>query len=293
MTFAIIDGIRTHYEVIGDDGPPLLMMAPAGFDASMSRWRLNGVWKDLQPLDSLSRSFRLIAYDRRESGESGGRVEMLTWKAYAQQTNALLDHLGIERAFVIGGCMGCSVALAFAAHFPQRCRGLLLHWPVGGYRWMMKGRGNFDRHIAYVEAHGLAGVVERARKSKVFWNDPESGPWSAVIAHDAAFADDYSRQDLKRYAALLAKTRDILFDNTLPSGATAEQLLAMDMPAFIMAGDDASHSTSAAHTLRELIPRAALSPLMPLAQNAATVEQWIMDSAFSVAHGGAAVGAKA
>jgi pimeloyl-ACP methyl ester carboxylesterase len=172
MAYANIDGIKTHYEVSGD-GPPLLMLAPAGFDASMSRWRLNGVWKEMRPLETLSRDFRLIAYDRRESGETGGRVEAFTWKSFAQHASALLDHLAIDDAFVLGGCMGCSVALAFAAHYPQRCSGLLLHWPVGGYRWMKKGLANFDRHIGFVRERGLAGVVERARQSKVFWATPK------------------------------------------------------------------------------------------------------------------------
>ena len=34
MSFATIDGIRIHYEVAGS-GPPLLMLAPGGFDAAI------------------------------------------------------------------------------------------------------------------------------------------------------------------------------------------------------------------------------------------------------------------
>ena len=280
MPFADIDGIRTHYQVNGE-GPPLLMMAPAGFDASISRWRLNGVWKDLQPLDSLAGDFRQISYDRRESGESGGRIEPLNWASYARHAAALLDYLKIDKTLVIGGCMGCSVAVAFGAHYPDRVRALLLHWPVGGFRWMHKGLGNFDRHLAFVRAHGFAGVVERARKSKVFWADPECGPWSSTIANDPAFAESYVRQDTGRYLRLVAQSRDTLFNDTMPSGATGGQLMAMKLPAFIMSGDDASHSTSSAHTLRELIPQSKLSPLMPPEQNASTVSAWIHESAAS------------
>lgn len=49
-------------------------------------------------------------------------------------------------------------------------------------------------------------------------------------------------------------------------------------PPLIMSGDDASHSTSSAHALRELVPGSVLSPLMPPQQNAATVTAWIRDS---------------
>ena len=277
MAFADIDGIRTQYEVAGD-GPPLLMLAPAGFDSSISRWRLNGVWKEMQPLDTLRKDFTMIAYDRREAGESGGRIEPLTWAGYARHAVALLDHLKIDRAFVVGGCMGVSVALAIGARYPQRVRGLLLHWPVGGYRWMMRARSNFDKHLDYLKAHGFAAVAERAKQSGLFWNDPEAGPWSAPIKHDAGFAAHYLQQDVEAYRAVVAQSRDNLFSDTLPSGATGEELLAMQLPAFIMSGDDASHSASSAQALRELLPNAELSVLMPTAQNAASVAAWLRDS---------------
>ena len=276
MAFADIDGVRTQYEVAGE-GPPLLMLAPAGFDSSISRWRLNGVWKDMQPLDTLRKDFTLIAYDRREAGESGGRIEPLTWAAYARHAMALLDHLKIDRAFVVGGCMGVSVALAIGARYPQRVHALLLHWPVGGYRWMLKARSNFDRHLDYLKTHGFDGVVAKARQSGLFWNDPEAGPWSAPIRHDAAFAAHYLKQDVERYRAVVLQSRDNLFSDTMPSGASGEELLAMQVPAFIMSGDDASHSASSAQVLRELLPKAQLSPLMPPAQNAESVAAWIRD----------------
>ena len=277
MPFATIDGISTHYEV-GGSGPPLLMLAPGGFDASLSRWRISGVWKELQPLDTLKRDFQVIAYDRRESGDSGGRLEAFNWGIYVRHAVALLDHLGINDAHILGGCMGCSVALAIGAHAPRRCRSLLLHWPVGGFRWMMKGRTNFDRHIAFAREQGLNAVAARARHSRLFWGDPEAGPWSSVIATDAAFAASYVAQEMNQYLRMLARSRDNLFNDAMPSGATGERLMAIDIPTFIMSGDDASHATSCAHALRELVPGAQMSPLMPPQQNAPAVEQWIHDS---------------
>lgn len=277
MAFADIDGIRTQYEIAGE-GPPLLMLAPAGFDSSISRWRLNGVWKEMQPLDTLHKDFMMIAYDRREAGQSGGRIEPLTWEAYARHGIALLDHLKIDKAFIIGGCMGVSVALAIGARYPERVRGLLLHWPVGGYRWMLKARSNFDKHLAFVKTHGLAAVVERAQQSGLFWNDPEAGPWSAAIKSDAAFAAEYVKQASGAYCDVVTQSRDNLFSDTMPSGATGEELLAMKLPAFILSGDDAAHSASAAQALRELLPDARLSPLMPPQQNAATVAAWMREA---------------
>lgn len=278
MAFAEIDGIRTQYEVAGE-GPPLLMLAPAGFDSSISRWRLNGVWKDMQPLDTLRRDFTLIAYDRREAGESGGRIEPLNWAAYARHAVALLDHLKIDRAFVIGGCMGVSVALAIGARYPQRVRGLLLHWPVGGYRWMMKGREFFDGHIAFVRRHGLAAALEKARELKTFWRgDPSGGPWSAALANDARLAGAFLAQDAAAYIRILEHSRDTLFNDTMPSGASGAEVMALQRPACIMSGNDAAHAHSAAVALHELLPKSQLSPVMPPQQSGAAVGAWIRDS---------------
>jgi pimeloyl-ACP methyl ester carboxylesterase len=281
MPQATIDGLKINYVVQGN-GPPLIMLAPGGFDSNIEGWSTRGVWKDLRPLEALAKDFTMIAYDRREAGQSGGRVEPHTWRMWAAEAVRLLDHLDIDRAWVIGGCMGVSVASAMGAHFPQRCLGLLMHWPVGGFRWRTKGHLNFNKHIAFARAHGLAAVAERAKTATGFWADPESGPWATVLAQDATFAAKYVRLDLEQYLAIAAYSRDTLFDDTMPSGATGEQLMAIKLPSFMMSGDDASHSTSSAHALRELIPGSVLSPLMPQQQNAATVAAWIRDSVASV-----------
>jgi len=277
MPVATVHGLKVNYVVKGE-GTPLIMLAPGGFDSTIDSWEKRGVWQSLRPLESLAGTFRMIAYDRRESGLSDGRVEQFTWRLFAEQAVGLLDQLQIDRAWVIGGCMGVSVAVAMAAHFPDRCQGLLLHWPVGGFRWRAKGQEFFNRHIAFARANGLAAVAERARKATGFWADPESGPWAAELAHDATFAKAYVQQDMEPYLAIVAQGRDTLFDDVMPSGATGEQLLAIKHPTFIMAGDDASHSTSSAHILRELIPGSVFSPLMPPQQNADTVKRWILDS---------------
>ena len=44
-------------------------------------------------LDSLSKHYSCITFDRRECGQSGGRVEAVTWRQYADQGKGLLDHL--------------------------------------------------------------------------------------------------------------------------------------------------------------------------------------------------------
>src|SRR5256712_10039428 len=194
MPTAMIDGLEVSYATRGA-GPALLMLAPGGFDATMEKWTTAGVWKGMRPLDSLSGEFTVIAYDRRESGASGGRVEKLSWSLFAEQAKGLLDHLGVTRAFVLGGCMGCSVALAFAACFPEATHALILHWPVGGYRWRLNGADRFARHLRFARENGLAGVGKRAPQGETFWQDPQAGPWGSASARRPRLARGVPNHD--------------------------------------------------------------------------------------------------
>jgi len=94
-----------------------LVLAPGGFDSTGDKWFTASAWKEINALDKLSSEFQLIVYDRRESGKSVGRVEKLTWDLYASQAKGLLDHLNIDSAFVLGGCIEFCRANRIAAKF--------------------------------------------------------------------------------------------------------------------------------------------------------------------------------
>ena len=283
MPTAMIDGLEVSYVTQGS-GPALLMLAPGGFDATIEKWSTASAWKGAKALDVLARQFTVVAYDRRESGASGGRVEHLSWALYTAQAKALLDHLDIEKVFVLGGCMGCSVALAFAARFPEATRALVLHWPVGGYRWKLNGQDRFARHLRFARDTGLGGVVKRAHEGKSFWQDPEAGPWASAIVRDPDLAASFEAQDLDRYLGLVASSARGLFDRDTPPGAEPEEILAMKVPALIVSGDDPAHATSGAHYLRELLARPEFWPVMPPEQTTKLVCDRILE--FGRAHGG-------
>ena len=271
MAFATINGIRIHYLVQGS-GPYLLLFAPGGFRSVISRWTAQGgkrEWKEMDALAALSRHFTCIAYDRRESGLSGGRIEPLTWDLYVQEAKGLFELAGAAQVHVLGSCMGAALALAFAVRHPQACKSLLLHWPVGGYRWMMKGHTFFARHLDFVRAHGLAAVVARAPQGGNFWLDPEIGPWGSPAAIDPDFSQEMTKYDLHRYVETAERSRDALFNDTMPSGASGAELMRIETPAFILPGNDSSHAYSASLALKELMPNAQLWDLLPQQQSGA------------------------
>lgn len=283
MPTAIIDGIATRYEVLGD-GPPLLLFSPGGFDATVEKWSSLGVYAKAKPLDALARHYRCIVFDRRECGASGGRVERVTWGHFAAQGRGLLDHLGIERAHLIGGCMGCSPALAFAVTQRERVASMVLFWPVGGVRYRLSSHQRFAEHLAFVQQYGLAAVVALVGKDgKAFGADPRGGPWASVIRRDAEFAAAYAQLDVEQYKLIVASMGRTLFDRDTAPGAEPEDLMRLDIPALVVPGRDASHATSAARYLQECLPRAQYWDVPPELQTAETVPARLLEFLSQVA----------
>lgn len=255
MPTATIDGISTRYETMGS-GPPLLMYAPGGFNAVIETWATQGVYAKIKFLDHLPKHYTCIVFDRRECGQSGGRVERVTWAHYVAQGKGLLDHLKIERAHIMGGCMGVSCAAAFGAIHPQITLSMILFWPVGGAKYRLSGHQRFAEHLAYVQQNGLEAVAALvAKDGKPFGADPRGGPWASVIKSDRAFAEAYVKQNVEAYKLIVAGMARTLIDRDTAPGAEPEDLLRLDIPALIVPGRDAAHATSAARYLEECLPK--------------------------------------
>ena len=256
MPTVSIDGIVTRYEVMGS-GPPLLMFSPGGFDATLDNWTAHGSYRRLNLLGHLTRRYTCIAFDKRESGRSGGRVERVTWAHYAAQGKGLLDHLGVERAHLMGGCVGCSIAAVFALAHPETTISMVLYSPAGGARYRVTQHARFAQHLAYLDEHGLEQVVALANShDKSFSQDPRVGPWASVIRADQAFAEAYAQQDTGSYRYLVTGMARVLFDRDTVPGPEPEDLLRLPVPALVVPGQDASHATSAARYLQECLPQA-------------------------------------
>ena len=277
MPSAVIDGISTRYEVVGE-GPPLLMFSPGGFDATIEKWTTQGIYARIRPLEHLSRQYTCIAFDRRESGQSGGRIEPITWAHYVAQGKGLLDHLGIARAHIMGACMGCSPVMAFAVAHPEATASLIFYWPVGGPHYRFSSHARFAEHLDYVRAHGLDGVVALVRTAgKPFNQDPRGGPWATMIRRDISFAGEYVDHDPHAYKSLIADMRDNLFDRDTSPGARPEDLFRVERPALVVPGGDRTHAASAARYLQECLPGAEYWDVPVEAQTEAAAPERLLE----------------
>lgn len=110
-----LNGIDLYYEDVGS-GSPLLLIA--GLSGNTLRWD----W--LLPI--LVEHSRIIAFDNRGAGRSSAPPGPYTTRQMADDAAALLDHLGIERADVIGYSMGGMIAQELALVHPNRVGRLVL-----------------------------------------------------------------------------------------------------------------------------------------------------------------------
>lgn len=110
------EGTVLAHEIRGD-GPPLLLIAGTGYPGA--------TW--LPPfVDRVAAACTVITFDHAGTGGSPAGDEPLSTRGFATDSVALLDHLGIELAHVLGHSMGGRVAQWMAIDAPQRVRSLLL-----------------------------------------------------------------------------------------------------------------------------------------------------------------------
>src|SRR5215470_8987614 len=115
MERARINGVELAYELRGA-GDPIVMIHGAQGDQSM----FNGMWNDFVS------SHRVLTFDQRGSGLSDKPDMPYSVAMLADDTAALMDHLGFADAHIIGVSMGGMVAQEFALRHVRQVRSLVL-----------------------------------------------------------------------------------------------------------------------------------------------------------------------
>lgn len=119
--------VRLYYEESGS-GFPVLLFAPGGMKSAIPFWE-HSPWN---PIETLSPHFRVVAMDQRNAGRSSAPIRAEDgWQSYAADHIALLDHLGIERCHVLGGCIGGPYCLGAIEAASTRIASAVLQQPIG------------------------------------------------------------------------------------------------------------------------------------------------------------------
>ena len=110
--FAPIGDLQMYYEVHGA-GEPILFMHGGG--GSISSWPSEYV-------TDLARNFRVILAESRGHGRSADGAGPATYGRLTFDAVRLLDHLGLDRAHIVGHSVGAIVGLHMLVDFPDRVR---------------------------------------------------------------------------------------------------------------------------------------------------------------------------
>ncbi len=140
--FAEVEGTRLYYEIAGS-GCPMILIHGFALDSRM--------WDD--QFESFTQQYQVIRYDLRGFGKSG--LPNSKSYSYADDQKALIDHLGVSHAYVIGLSLGGMIAIDFALEHPEATDALVAaDAALGGFEWQVFGTS-------------LESVWARARKSGV------------------------------------------------------------------------------------------------------------------------------
>jgi len=111
-----VNGVSLPYEITGQGAPLALIHG----------WAVHrGYWDD--DVERLGPHYQVIRYDRRGFGEADGKPDVTADPA---DLKALLDHLGVTRAHILGHSQGAGVALTFAVRYPDMVNALVLFGPA-------------------------------------------------------------------------------------------------------------------------------------------------------------------
>jgi pimeloyl-ACP methyl ester carboxylesterase len=195
------DGIDIAYL---DEGQGDAVLLIHGFASNVAtNWVDTGWVKTLTDA-----GYRVIAYDNRGHGQSAKLYDLEAYGApiMAEDAFRLLDHLGIERANVVGYSMGARISAFLAFAHPERIRSLVF----GGLGINM--------------VRGVAGTGPVAHALEASSIDDVT---NATARTFRAFAEQ-TKSDLKALAACIRSSR---------APITPEALGTLECPVLVVVGD--------------------------------------------------------
>jgi pimeloyl-ACP methyl ester carboxylesterase len=148
-----IDGFDMHYERHGGAGEAVVLVH--GYTGDVSDWR--------EQIADLAPDHRVLAMDHRGHGRSGAPADRSSYtiERMADDVQALIAQLGIDRFHLVGHSMGGMVAQEIALRAPEQLLSLVLEdtgpeFPVARSEAVRK---LFDARIALAERDGMATIA--------------------------------------------------------------------------------------------------------------------------------------
>lgn len=195
--YAEVNGIRLYYEIHGE-GQPLVLLHGGLGAIEMFGWNL----------PALAAKRQVIAADLQGHGRTADIDRPLSVEYMADDIAALLRHLGVERADVLGYSLGGGVAVQLAVRYPELVNKLVVVSAV--FR-----RDGFYPEILAQQAQVHAAAAEFMKQTPMY------ELYSAVAPR---------KQDFPRLLDKIGEAMKQPFDFT-------EQIRGITAPTLVVAGD--------------------------------------------------------
>ena len=244
MPGARIHGLNINFEIVGDDGPPAVLITGG-----------RRGYTEFKPLAAkiAAAGYRVFLHDRRNTGASdisieGKEVEEAVW---ADDLHELLKQHDAVPAFIGGSSSGARTAINFCIRHPDATRALLLMRVTGGE--FAAGRlpeNYYGQFIRLAREGGMAAVCATEEYQERFKENP-------------ANLDKMMEMDAREYIAVISNWLALFEDVAhLPvMGISEDQLRAIKVPTMIIPGNDLVHSSSSAKVAHEMIDGSELHQL--------------------------------
>jgi len=229
--FADINGTRLHYETAGS-GDPLVLIHGATLDTRM--------WDD--QFVSFARHYQVIRYDMRGYGQSA--LPTMASYAPADDLMALLHHLELTQAHILGLSLGGAVAIDFALTYPEATDTLIVvDTGLREFQWEA-----FGTSLSQVQSVAMTSGIEAAQRHWI--NDPLFAP--AMENPQLAVRLKQMVTDYSGWHWINNGTKP------LSDSPPIEQLDGINLPILIIVGErDLPDFQTIAETLYQRIPNAS------------------------------------
>lgn len=244
MPVANVRGVKINYEILGERGPLLALIA--------------GGRRGYQEFVSLGRKiaaegFRVLLHDRRNTGASqiiidGGDGEEEIW---ADDLAILLRQMDATPAFIGGASSGARMSILVYLRHPEAVRGLCLMRITGGeFAARRLPEMYYEQFIRAAREGGMAGVCATEQ-------------YQERIAANPANRDYLMRMDPKRYIEVMSHWRDIFTRGPIAPmmGVRESDLRSIKVPTIIIPGNDKTHSSASGRAAHAIISGSTLIEL--------------------------------
>jgi len=107
----VLNGVRLYYEIYGNGDPLVVLHGNGGNIAYMG-----------PQIEYFRKQYKVIALDCRGRGKSELGKDPLTYMQMTKDVVALLNHLKVDSAYIIGRSDGAIISLLMGIHYPEKVK---------------------------------------------------------------------------------------------------------------------------------------------------------------------------